>query len=118
MHKMKRRAMIVLGVLCVGVGVLMNGRSVDALKIPEKYAVPENVSQLAVIRYKKGSQGKFKFYIKNAKGAWKKKFACTAWLGQRGIGKKKRGTRRRQRDFTHWIRRLESGTIPAQKCLM
>ena len=57
MHKMKRRAMIVLGVLCVGAGVLMNGRSVDALKIPEKYAVPENVSQLAVIRYKKGKPG-------------------------------------------------------------
>ena len=91
MHKMKRRAMIVLGVLCVGAEVLMNGRSVDALKIPEKYAVPENVSQLAVIRYKKGSQGKFKFYIKNAKGTWKKKFACTAWLGRRGIGKKKEG---------------------------
>lgn len=98
MHKIKRKhfirrkeAVLLLGTMCVGAGLFMAKVSVNALKIPEEYSVPEKVSQLVVVRYKGGSKGRFQFYIKNKQGKWKKKFACTAWLGRRGIGKKREG---------------------------
>lgn len=87
----RRRTILFLGMLCVGAGVFMGRISAHAWKVPDGYSVPEKVSQLAVVRYKGGSRGRFQFYIKNKQGIWKKKFACTAWLGRRGIGKKREG---------------------------
>ena len=87
----KRRRMVFLGMLCVGAGGFMGRMQVNALNIPEEYSVPEKVSQLAVVRYKGNSKGRFRFYIKNSKGKWKKKFVCTAWVGRRGIDKKREG---------------------------
>lgn len=88
-NRIRRKILLVLGILCMGAGGYP--MQTQALKIPAEYTVPENVSQLAVVRNRGGSRGRFQFYIKNAKGKWKKKLACDAWLGRRGIGKKREG---------------------------
>lgn len=87
----KEKVRLYTAVLLIGTGILIGKVSVKAWEPPKEYCVPENVSQLAVVRYKGESKGRLQFYIKNTKGTWKKKFACTAWFGKRGIGKKKEG---------------------------
>ena len=65
-NRIRRKILLVLGILCMGAGGYP--MQTQALKIPAEYTVPENVSQLAVVRNRGGSRGRFQFYIKNAKG--------------------------------------------------
>jgi L,D-peptidoglycan transpeptidase YkuD (ErfK/YbiS/YcfS/YnhG family) len=66
----------------------------SALSIPDKYNIPEKTTQFVVVRYQGASKGKLTYYEKNKKGTWKKIMSCTAYLGARGIGKKKEGDKK------------------------
>ena len=66
----------------------------DAAIYPSGYRVDDDVRQLIVVRCKGKSRGELRFYEKNESGKWKKKWSCSAFLGQRGIGKKKEGDKK------------------------
>lgn len=66
----------------------------DAAIYPSAYKVSDDVKQLIVVRYKGKSRGEFRYYERKADGNWKKKWSCGAYLGQRGIGKKKEGDKK------------------------
>lgn len=92
-NKINTKMWIAMIVLCMAAGGCMGDLPVKAYHVPEKYQdqMPDNARQLAVVRYKGNSRGRFRFYVKNKKGVWKKKIACPAWLGRNGIGKEEEG---------------------------
>ncbi len=92
-YKISKKALIVISAACMAAGGYMGGVTAKARPVPEQYLsqIPEDTGQLLAVRYKGDSRGRFRFYVKNKKGVWKKKFACTAWLGKNGIGKEREG---------------------------
>lgn len=58
---------------------------------PANIRVPRKVKQLAVVHYRGKSQGVFSYYEQDKDNNWNKVFSCNAWLGKKGIGKKKEG---------------------------
>lgn len=91
MNKIMKKYLFFLGILCMSMGCLMGKMTGKAIQIPAKYQVPESTRQLVVVRYRGESKGRFYFYVKNKKGQWKKKFSCEAWMGKKGINKKREG---------------------------
>ena len=72
----------------------LHSTSLQAAIYPSRYKVPDNVAQLAVVKYKGSSKATFTFYQRSAKKSWKKIFSCGAWVGRNGLGKKKEGDKK------------------------
>lgn len=76
--------------------IFFTGKNADAAAVPAKYRtkVSSDVLQLITVKYKGNSRGILTYYERKKGCAWKKKFRTAAWLGRKGIGKKKEGDRK------------------------
>lgn len=86
------------GGMILGAG-LLSFAPVQAAIYPSGYKVPDNVTQLAVVRYRGHSKGIFTFYQRGKNKKWKKSFSCAAWIGKNGLGKKKEGDKKTPSGF-------------------
>lgn len=95
MNKIRKRHIrkIYLGVILLGFLMFLYKTSCQAAIYPAKYQAPDKTSQLAVVDYQGSSKGIFRYYERKNDG-WKMIFKCKAWVGQRGIGKKKEGDKK------------------------
>lgn len=103
---MRHRFIILFGLLVLAGGMLQ-GRAAgspdtanhNSDPVPRKYTIPAKVRQLAIVEYKGRSKGILTYYEKDENKNWKKSFSCAAWLGERGIGKKKEGDKKTPTGF-------------------
>lgn len=114
----RRRTILFLGMLCVGAGVFMGRISAHAWKVPDGYSVPEKVSQLAVVRYKGGSRGRFQFYIKINREYGRKNLPVQHGWDAGESERREREIRKLPPGCIPWIRPSVSCEIPGQRCLM
>lgn len=59
--------------------------------LKKKYQNKGDVNELIFVRYKGGTKADLLLYEKNAKGKWKLVLCCPAYVGKKGIDKKKEG---------------------------
>lgn len=62
--------------------------------LKQDFAGDDQVDRLIFVKYRSRSRADFFMYRKTDRGSWKKLFRCTAWVGRKGIGKKKEGDRK------------------------
>ena len=66
----------------------------DWAMLQKKYQGNSNVRQLIFVQYKSGSNATLILYDKTSSGVWKQILSCTAYVGSKGINKKKEGDRK------------------------
>ena len=59
--------------------------------LKQDFAGDDQVDRLIFVKYKNRSRADFFMYRKTDRGSWKKLFRCSAWVGKKGIGKKREG---------------------------
>lgn len=92
--KKKVLKMVSVGTILLFICFLRGVLPVEAAMYPAKYKVADDVKQLVIVQYKGKSRGELRYYERREDGTWKRKWSCSAWLGQRGIGKKKEGDKK------------------------
>ena len=60
----------------------------------DKYKEDDDVNQLIFVKYKSGSKATLYLYQKTEEGEWKKLLSCKAYVGKKGINKKKEGDKK------------------------
>ncbi|MBR5047981.1 MAG: L,D-transpeptidase family protein, partial [Eubacterium sp.] len=63
-------------------------------KLKEKYAADQDVDRLLFVKYKGNSRARFLMYTKTDDNRWEKLISCDAFVGRRGINKKREGDRK------------------------
>ncbi|MDD4372216.1 MAG: L,D-transpeptidase family protein [Anaerostipes sp.] len=95
----KRKKGIILFVAVLAVSILFGGsisnRSINAKtdkwdNLLTKYEKNPSINQMIFVKYYKKSKGVLYLYEKT-NGKWKRTLKCTAYVGKKGIGKKKTG---------------------------
>ena len=59
-----------------------------------RHLISDDVKQVVIVDYKGKSRGELRYYERKADNSWKKRWSCKAYLGLRGIGKKKEGDKK------------------------
>ena len=62
--------------------------------LKQKYAQDQEVDRLLFVKYKGDSRAGFLMYKKTGDNRWKKLISCQAYVGRKGIGKRKEGDRK------------------------
>ncbi len=60
----------------------------------ERYALDQDVDRLLFVKYKGKSGARFIMYKKTEDNSWKKLISCQAYVGRKGIGKRKEGDKK------------------------
>ena len=63
-------------------------------RIKQKYAGSQDVDRLLFVKYKGNSKARFVMYKKTRGNAWKKVLSCDAYVGRKGLNKKKEGDKK------------------------
>lgn len=90
---MRKRSMILFytGMIVLFCFFYQKSFQVNAATKLYGYSLPDKVKQVIVVRYQGQSRGILRYYEQRTDGIWKKRWSCNAYLGQKGIGKKKEG---------------------------
>lgn len=100
MKKNKISLLVLLLTLLTGLPCIMIAAPLHAAEskcwnnLKQKYARDQEVDRLLFVKYRGRSRARFLMYKKSQEGSWKKLISCQAYVGRKGIGKRKEGDRK------------------------
>ena len=88
---------ITLIIFLSGLGIAPPTRAEESSRwdsLLQKYALDQDVDRLLFVKYKGKSRASFIMYKKTEDNSWKKLISCQAYMGRKGIGKRREGDKK------------------------